>query len=94
MKYLSVQDLSDKSNTVWEDLLSEQEMVITNDGHPIAVLSATSEADLEQTIAALYRIRVKNAIFSMQKNLRKNNLDRISQSEIDREIHDSRLTRK
>lgn len=94
MKFRSVQDLREKSGSVWKDLKKEQEMVITDKGRPIAVLSVTSEDDFEQTITTLRRTRAQNAISTLQQNSLKKGLDRISLKEIDREIQDSRITRR
>lgn len=39
MKLLSVRDLKSKSSQVWKDLPDQKEMVITNNGRPVAILS-------------------------------------------------------
>ena len=90
MKFLNVQDFRGKSETIWKDLQKEQEMVITSDGHPIAVLSAVSETELKQTITALRRNRVQNAISTLQQTSINKGLDHLTLSEIDEEIKKSR----
>lgn len=40
MKFLTVRDLRNKSAQIWKDLLEKKEMVITNNGKPVAILSS------------------------------------------------------
>ncbi|MCK4641448.1 MAG: type II toxin-antitoxin system Phd/YefM family antitoxin, partial [Candidatus Marinimicrobia bacterium] len=40
MKFLSVKDLRAKSAEIWKQLPVEKEMVITNNGRPVAILSS------------------------------------------------------
>ena len=93
MKFLSMRDLHGESESLWDDLQKEQEMVITSDGHPIAVLSATTETELKQTITALRRNRVQSAISAIQQNSIKNGLDHLTLDEINQEIQNSRQVR-
>ena len=39
MKFLSVRDLKNKSSQVWKDLPIQKEMIVTNNGRPIALIS-------------------------------------------------------
>jgi len=41
MKFLSVRDLRGKSSQVWRELPEQKEMVVTNNGRPIAILSSS-----------------------------------------------------
>jgi len=46
MKFLSVRDLRDTSARFWKDLPQEREIIITDNGKPIAILAAANESSL------------------------------------------------
>ncbi len=43
MKFVTVRDLRGKTAALWKQLEQEKELVVTSNGKPIAVLSATDE---------------------------------------------------
>jgi len=53
MKFISVRDLRGKSAKVWKELPAEREIVVTSNGRPIAILSAVSESNLEESLSAI-----------------------------------------
>ena len=53
MRFVSVRELRGKSAAIWRELAQEQEMVITSNGKPIALLAATSEELLEESLDTL-----------------------------------------
>lgn len=55
MKFLSVRDIKTTSSQVWQELQELKEMVITNNGRPIALLSSINENNLEQVLTAFQR---------------------------------------
>jgi antitoxin (DNA-binding transcriptional repressor) of toxin-antitoxin stability system len=66
MKFLSIRDLKTKSSQVWQDLPDLKEMVVTNNGRPIALLTPVNENNLEQVLTAFRRARATNAVASIQ----------------------------
>jgi len=86
MKFVSVRDLRSKSAQLWKELPEEREMVITNNGRPIAILSAISESNLEESLAAFRQARAVKAVASLQRRSVKQGTDRISVDEINAEI--------
>jgi antitoxin (DNA-binding transcriptional repressor) of toxin-antitoxin stability system len=86
MKFVSVRDLRSKSAQLWKELPEEREMVITNNGRPIAILSAISESNLEESLAAFRQARAVKAVASLQRRSVKQGTDRISMDEINAEI--------
>ena len=86
MKFVSVRDLRGKSAQLWKELPEEREMVITNNGRPIAILSAISESNLEESLAAFRQARAVKAVASLQRRSVKQGTDRISVDEINAEI--------
>jgi len=86
MKCVSVRDLRGKSAQLWKELPEEREMVITSNGRPIAILSAISESNLEESLAAFRQARAVKAVASLQRRSVKQGTDRISMDEINAEI--------
>jgi antitoxin (DNA-binding transcriptional repressor) of toxin-antitoxin stability system len=86
MKFISVRDLRGKSAEVWKDLPAEREVVVTNNGRPIAILSAVSESNLEESLSAIRQARAAEAIMSLQRRSVEKGTDEITMEEIDAEI--------
>ena len=86
MKFLSVKDLRTKSSQIWHDLPDEKEMVITNNGRPVAILSALSDENIEESLAAIRQARVSEAIITLQRESVRRGLNNLSQEDISEEI--------
>lgn len=86
MRFLSVRDLRSNSAQVWQDLPKERELIITNNGRPIAILAAINESNLEESLAAFRQVRAVEAVASIQSLSANIGTDRISSDEIDAEI--------
>ena len=93
MKFITVRDLRTSPAQIWKTLPEEKEMVITNNGRPIALLTPISGENLEETIRAMRRSRVANAIRNMQLHSVKNGKSRMTDEEIEDEIRQSRKDR-
>jgi antitoxin (DNA-binding transcriptional repressor) of toxin-antitoxin stability system len=94
MKFLSVRDLRGKSSQIWKELPDEKEMIVTNNGRPIAILAAISETNLEESLAAFRRARAVEAVVSLQRRSVEKGTDKISLDEINAEIKSVREKRK
>lgn len=86
MKFITVRDFRTSPGKIWKQLPIEQEMVITNNGKPIALLTPLSDADLENTVKAVRTARAINAVRQMQEISIKNKNNLLSEEEIQREI--------
>ena len=86
MKFISVRDLRGKSAEVWKELPAEREVVVTSNGRPIAILSAVSESNLEESLSAIRQARAAEAVMSLQRRSVEKNTDSIVMEEIDAEI--------
>ncbi len=93
MKFITVRDLRTSPAQIWKTLPEEKEMVITNNGRPIALLTPISGENLEETIRAMRRSRVANAIRNMQLHSVKTGKSRMTDEEIEDEIRQSRKDR-
>jgi len=86
MRFVSVRDLRGKSAEVWKDLPSEREMVITNNGRPIAILASVNESNLEESLSAFRRARAIDAVASLQRRSVMRGTDTLSMDEIEMEV--------
>ncbi len=86
MKFISVRDLRSKSAQVWKQLPQEREMIITSNGRPIAIIAATSDSDLEESLLAFRQARAVEAVASLQRRSVEAGNDKMTMDEIDAEI--------
>ena len=90
MRFITVRDFRTSPGKIWKDLPEEQEMVITNNGKPIALLTPLSDTDLEDTLSAVRQARAVNAVKKMRQLSVEAGTDSMSDEEIEKEISDSR----
>ena len=93
MRFISVRELRGRSAAVWKTLADEKDLVVTSNGKPIAVLSATSEEHVEESLRAVRRARAQAAVDAVQQASVKAGTHRMSLDEINREIDAARRTR-
>lgn len=93
MKFLSIKDLRTKSAQIWQRLPLEKEMVITNNGKPVAILSALDEDNFEESLAAIRQARVSDAITTLQRESARKGLDKLGMEDINSEIEAVRENR-
>jgi antitoxin (DNA-binding transcriptional repressor) of toxin-antitoxin stability system len=86
MKFISVRDLRSKSGQVWKQLPQEREMIITSNGRPIAIIAATSDSDLEESLSAFRQARAVEAVASLQRRSVEVGNDKMTMDEIDAEV--------
>jgi len=94
MKFITVRDLRTTPAQVWKALPEEQEIVITNNGKPIALLTPLTDTDLEDTLASVRRARAINAVEKMQAGAVAEGISRMTMEEIDQEIRAYRKSKK
>ncbi|MDE0222564.1 MAG: hypothetical protein OXJ90_25075 [Spirochaetaceae bacterium] len=93
MKFVSIRELCSRSGVVWRSLAREKDLVVTSDGKPIAVLSATTASTLEASLAALPQARAQHAVAVMQRRARETGADRLTLEDVNAEIDAVRRTR-
>ena len=93
MRFVSVRELRGRSAAVWKALAEEKDLVVTSNGKPIALLSATSDETLEESLGAVRRARAQAAASAMQQASLKTGTDRMSLDEINAEIAATRAER-
>lgn len=93
MKILSVRDLRTRAAQVWKELPTEREMVITNNGRPVAILAAINEATLEESLSAFRQARAVESVANMQRQSVEQGTSKMSAEEINAEIRAVRRKR-
>ncbi len=93
MEFVSVRDLRIQPGRVWKRLAEGNELIITSNGRPIALLSGISEATLEQTLAALRRARAQVAVSQLRASAPARGVSKLTMTEIDAEIKSARRGR-
>jgi antitoxin (DNA-binding transcriptional repressor) of toxin-antitoxin stability system len=93
MRFISVRDLSTKPREIWTKI-KDEEVVITSNGKPIALLLGVTEETLEKTVRSIRRSRAIIALEEMQKKSIELGLDKLTDSQIESEIRAVRKNRK
>ncbi len=66
MNFYTVRDLRTTPKAIWEDLSSDGEVVITNNGKPTAILFNIVDGSFEETIKAVRQAKAMIAFNSMR----------------------------
>lgn len=93
MRFVTVRDLRSKSAELWRDLAEEREMVVTNNGRPVAVLAAVGD-DVEEVLRAFRRNRALSALEAQQMESVARGTHLMTMEEIDAVIHEVRRERR
>lgn len=94
MKSVTVRELRARTAKVWHELVRDQELVVTSNGRPVAVLATADAETVEDTLAAFRRARAARAVLKAQMQSVRTGRDRLSSSEIAREISTVRARRR
>lgn len=94
MRFLSVRELRGNSARIWRELPKEREMVVTNNGRPVAVLTAVDDDNVEESLAAWRRVRATQAIADIQQQSMQKGTAELSMDEVDAEIKKARQDRR
>ena len=94
MKLVSVRDLRTKPASVWKDLSEARDLVLTNNGKPIALVSAVTEDTLEDSLKLLRRLRAATALEKIHQESLAKGTDGKSLEEVNAVIKRVRKARK
>jgi len=86
MRFVTVRELRSQSAKVWRRLAEEGDLVITSNGKPVAILSAVSHQNVEESLAAFRRARAVGAVEAMQQRSVAAGTHRMTQEDIQAEI--------
>jgi hypothetical protein len=89
VRMISIRELRNTPSTVW-DALAQDDLVLTSNGEPLAVIARIEGADVEGTLAALRRARAQQAVSRLRATARGAGTDTLTPGEIEAEITASR----
>jgi hypothetical protein len=93
MKFLSTRELRNRPGHV-RHLAQKDDLVLTANGKPIAILLGVEEGELEETARAVRQAKTQFALSRLHKQAARRGTDRMSASAIDAEIRAVRSRRK
>lgn len=93
MQFLSTRELRNRPSFVRE-LAQKEDLILTVNGKPIAMLLGVEEGELEETVRAVRQARAQRALSRMRREAAKRGLDKTSPSAVDAEIRAVRSKRK
>jgi len=93
MKFVSVRDFRNRTAAIRKALETEQEMVLTANGKPFAILAGVNEDSFEQRLAALRRARNRALLDELRAEAKAHGVDKMTMEEIDEVIARARRER-
>jgi antitoxin (DNA-binding transcriptional repressor) of toxin-antitoxin stability system len=93
MKFLSTRELRNRPGYV-RDLAQNDDLVLTVNGKPIAILIGVPDDDFEETARAIRQARAQRALSRMRRESAKRGVERFSSAAVDAEIRAVRSKRK
>ena len=94
MDFVTVRELRTSAAEVWQRLEAGEEIVVTRNGKPFALLVHTEPAQLEDQLRALRWSRFDRLLVDQHRKAADAGLDQMSMEEIDAEIAASRKERR
>lgn len=94
MKFITARELRGASANLWEILPKEEEIVVTLNGKPVALITPLNDSNFDAALKEIRRARVMTAIAGMHQDAEKSGASKLTMDEIDAEIKASRKSRK
>jgi len=67
MKFVTVRDFRNSSRDIWEKVSNDEDVVVTNNGKPTAILVNVNEDNLEEVLAGIRQARAMRAFNRLQE---------------------------
>jgi PHD/YefM family antitoxin component YafN of YafNO toxin-antitoxin module len=90
---ISINDLQKQLDGQWLVSADKDDLIVTSQGQPVAVLLPISAKSLEPTLSALRSVRAVQAQLALQQAADANGTSDLSMDDIDAEIVAARQTR-
>ena len=94
MDYVTVRELRAESGKVWERIAAGEEIVVTRNGKPFALLLHTEPNEVEEALRVHRAARFGAVLDRIHAYVKERGLDRITEKEIEAEIAASRKERR
>ena len=86
MRFMSAKDLGLSPENIWYSVIQKQDIIVTADGRPIAILTGVDENTFEQELYAIKRARALQALDMIHKESVQKGTYAINEKEIQAEI--------
>ncbi len=94
MDYVTVRELRAESGKIWERIDAGEEIVVTRNGKPFALLLHTEPNEVEEALRVHRAARFGAVLDRIHAHVEAKGLDRITAKEIEAEIAASRKERR
>ena len=88
MEFYSARELRTNTKSIWKELSEDNDVVITNNGKPCALMVGIPEGRFEETVRALRQAKAIAAMDRMRKKAEKDGF--MSDQEIDEAVREAR----
>lgn len=88
MEFFSTRELRTNTKSIWENLSKDNDIVITNNGKPCAMMVGIPEGRFDETVRALRQAKAIAAMDRMRSKAKENGF--MSDEEIDKAIKEAR----
>lgn len=94
MKFVTIRELRSKTATIRKELEQEQEIVLTANGRPFAVMTRVGPDSVEEELQAMRRARAQAAVKRIRTEAKARGLGRLTMDEIDALVAEARRARR
>jgi prevent-host-death family protein len=94
MSTITVSELKRKPTAQWREAARAGDLVVTEQGEPVAVLLPIDARSLEPTLSTLRSVRALQAQAALQEAARQNSTHQLTMADIDKEIAAAREARR
>lgn len=94
MRFVSLRDFRARTAEIRKDLEAQQEIVLTANGRPIAILAKVDEDNFEERLKDLRRSRARAVISRIREQAAAKGADKLTMDEIDAVITKARRERR
>ena len=94
MKYITENEYKNHPKKVWDELENVNELIITNKGTPVVLLTPLSDLNIEETLNEIRRAKAMVSLDKMWKISVKNKNHKLSKKEINGIIGNARKETK
>ncbi|MFH1075391.1 MAG: type II toxin-antitoxin system Phd/YefM family antitoxin [Pseudomonadota bacterium] len=94
MRFVTIRDLRLKPGDVWKLAAKEKNVVLTANGHPVAILTGVTDKTFEEELEVIQRARVLKALDNIHRDAALQHTHEITDKEIQAETNLARKGRK
>lgn len=94
MDYVTVRELREKSGEVWQRIEAGEEIIVTRNGKPFALLLHTQPSEVEAALRAHRAARMGAVLERLRAQARQSGADKMTDKEIQAEIGAVRAERR